>query len=80
MILLDSCGLGMFPSCWIWNFFLLYSKLTPFKYLKHAFELILGSIQKDDVGDVTHFQALTTALSGTIGLGNIVAWQSQFSC
>ncbi|MEL0017718.1 MAG: amino acid carrier protein [Gammaproteobacteria bacterium] len=66
---------------WTWNvpilvgsgiFFLLYSKLTPFKYLKHAFELILGRHSKqDDVGDVTHFQALTTALSGTIGLGNI---------
>ena len=66
---------------WTWNvpilvgsgvFFLIYSKLTPFKYLKHAFELILGKHSKeDDVGEVTHFQALTTALSGTIGLGNI---------
>ena len=66
---------------WTWNvpilvgsgiFFLIYSKLTPFKYLKHAFELILGKhSKKDDVGEVTHFQALTTALSGTIGLGNI---------
>ena len=66
---------------WTWNvpilvgsgiFFLLYSKLTPFKYLKHAFELILGRHSKqDDVGDVTHFQALTTALSGH---RNSVSW------
>ena len=60
---------------WTWNvpilvgsgvFFLIYSKLTPFKYLTHAFELIMGKhSKKDDVGDLTHFQALTTALSGT---------------
>jgi AGCS family alanine or glycine:cation symporter len=66
---------------WTWNvpilvgsgvFFLIYSKLTPFKYLKHAFELITGKHStEDDVGEITHFQALTTALSGTIGLGNI---------
>ena len=60
---------------WTWNvpilvgsgvFFLIYSKLIPFKYLKHGFELIMGKhSKKDDVGDLTHFQALTTALSGT---------------
>lgn len=66
---------------WTWNvpilvgsgiFFLIYSRLTPFRYLVHAFELLLGKYSnRDDVGEVTHFQALTTALSGTIGLGNI---------
>ena len=66
---------------WEWNapflvgagiFFLFYSKLTPFKYIRHAFELIRGKHTKEeDIGEVTHFQALTTALSGTIGLGNI---------
>ena len=66
---------------WEWNapflvgsgiFFLIYSKLTPFKYVIHAFELIRGKHTKqEDIGEVTHFQALTTALSGTIGLGNI---------
>ena len=66
---------------WEWNapflvgagiFFLFYSKLTPFKYILHAFELIRGKHTKqEDIGEVTHFQALTTALSGTIGLGNI---------
>ena len=66
---------------WAWNvpilvgsgiFFLIYSKLTPFKYIIHAFNLIRGKYSsKEDIGQVTHFQALTTALSGTIGLGNI---------
>ena len=66
---------------WTWNvpilvgsgiFFLIYSKLTPFKYIIHAFNLIRGKYSsKEDIGQVTHFQALTTALSGTIGLGNI---------
>mgnify|MGYP000400848123 FL=1 len=66
---------------WTWNvpilvgsgvFFLIYSKLTPFKYIIHAFELLRGKhTQQEDIGEVTHFQALTTALSGTIGLGNI---------
>jgi len=66
---------------WTWNvpilvgsgiFFLIYSKLTPFKYIIHAFNLIRGKhSSKEDIGQVTHFQALTTALSGTIGLGNI---------
>ena len=66
---------------WTWNvpilvgagiFFLIYSKLAPFKYVGHAFDLLRGKYSKEeDVGEVTHFQALTTALSGTIGLGNI---------
>ena len=53
-------------------YFLIFSKLTPFKYIRHAFDLIRGKHTKqEDIGEVTHFQALTTALSGTIGLGNI---------
>ncbi len=38
----------------------------------HAIELIRGTYdEKDDQGDVSHFQALASALSGTVGLGNI---------
>lgn len=40
--------------------------------IKHAFQLIRGQFDKpEDKGEVTHFQALVTALSGTVGLGNI---------
>ena len=42
------------------------------KRLKHSFEVVLGKYDNpDDEGDVTHFQALSAALSATIGIGNI---------
>jgi AGCS family alanine or glycine:cation symporter len=40
--------------------------------LRHSVDLVKGKYdQKDAVGEVTHFQALATAVSGTVGLGNI---------
>ena len=42
------------------------------RLFKHAIELIRGKFDSSDQkGEVTHFQALTTALSATVGLGNI---------
>lgn len=42
------------------------------RFFKHAFQVISGKYDnKDDEGDVSHFQALTSALSATVGLGNI---------
>jgi AGCS family alanine or glycine:cation symporter len=39
---------------------------------KHAIELVRGKYgAHDDPGEVSHFQALTSAVSGTVGLGNI---------
>ena len=53
-------------------FFLIYSKLTPFRYFKHAFEILIGKHDDpDDEGQISHFQALSTALSSTVGIGNI---------
>ena len=53
-------------------FFLIYSRLTPFRYFKHAFEILLGKHDDpDDEGQISHFQALSTALSSTVGIGNI---------
>ena len=53
-------------------FFLLYSRLTPFRYFKHAFDILLGKYDDpDDDGQISHFQALSTALSSTVGIGNI---------
>ncbi len=38
----------------------------------HAFKIITGKYKtEDDVGEITPFQSLTTALSATVGLGNI---------
>lgn len=41
--------------------------------IKHAFDIIRGKFdKKEDTGDINHFRALTTALSATVGTGNIV--------
>ncbi len=53
-------------------FFLAYSRLSPFRYLGHALQLLLGRYDDaDDPGQINHFQALSAALAGTIGMGNI---------
>ncbi|MGB5989126.1 MAG: sodium:alanine symporter family protein [Marinifilaceae bacterium] len=53
-------------------FFTLYLKFPQFRYFKHAINVVRGKFDKDDdKGDTTHFQSLATALSGTIGTGNI---------
>ncbi len=52
--------------------FTLYFGLIQLRGFKHAIELVRGDYANpDDKGEVSHFQALTTALSGTVGLGNI---------
>lgn len=39
---------------------------------RHAIRIVRGlEDDEDDPGDVNHFQALTTAVSGTVGVGNI---------
>lgn len=53
-------------------FFTLYLKFPQFRYLKHSLRIVRGKFDKEgDEGDTSHFQALTTALSGTVGTGNI---------
>ena len=53
-------------------FFTLYLKFPQIRYFKHALKIVRGKFdKKGDVGDTSHFQALTTALSGTVGTGNI---------
>ena len=47
-------------------------RFIQFRGFKHAIELVSGKYDnKDDPGEVSHFQALSTALSATIGTGNI---------
>lgn len=42
------------------------------RFFKHAVDVIRGKYDNpDDQGDINHFQALSTALSATIGIGNI---------
>lgn len=53
-------------------FFALYSRGLPYRHFKHAAQILTGRYDRpEDAGDVTHLQALSTALSGTLGLGNI---------
>lgn len=55
-------------------FFTVKMRFINIKGFKHAIELVQGKFTdpaKNDVGEVSHFQALTTALSATVGLGNI---------
>ena len=52
-------------------FFLIYSRLTPFRYLIHALRLLLKKEGDMRPGEQSHWRALCTALSGTIGMGNI---------
>ncbi|MDJ0980176.1 MAG: alanine/glycine:cation symporter family protein, partial [Kiloniellales bacterium] len=50
----------------------IYFNFIAFRAFKHAMELIRGDYSDPkDAGEVSHFQALATALSGTVGLGNI---------
>ncbi len=53
-------------------FFTLYCRFTPFKYFKHGIEILFGKFDnEDDPGHINHFQALSSALAGTVGMGNI---------
>jgi alanine or glycine:cation symporter, AGCS family len=53
-------------------FFLIFTRFVPFRHLPHAIALLRGKYDDpDDPGEVNHFQALSSALAGTIGMGNI---------
>jgi len=53
-------------------FFTVYLKFPQIRFFKHAWQVVTGKFDKEsDPGDTTHFRALTTALSGTVGTGNI---------
>lgn len=53
-------------------FFTIYLKFPQVRFFRHAIRVVRGKYDKStDVGDASHFQALATALSGTVGTGNI---------
>ncbi len=66
-----------FPWIVMWlviaaTIFTIYFGFVQFRYFKHAISLVKGDYSDpNDAGEVSHFQALATALSGTVGLGNI---------
>ncbi|WP_249219016.1 alanine/glycine:cation symporter family protein [Loktanella sp. SALINAS62] len=66
-----------FPWIVLWlvvgaTVFTIYFGFVQFRYFGHAIALVKGDYSNpNDAGEVSHFQALATALSGTVGLGNI---------
>ena len=66
-----------FPWIVMWlvigaSVFTLYFAFVQFRFFGHAIALVKGDYSDpNDAGEVSHFQALATALSGTVGLGNI---------
>jgi len=71
-------------SNWIWGmpllvlllggglFFTLYSKFLPFKYFGHAINVLRGKYDDpNEKGQINHYQALSTQLASTVGMGNI---------
>jgi len=71
-------------SGWIWGVpllilvmggglvFLFYSRFLPFKYIGHALNVLRGKYDTHhEEGQITHYEALSTALAATVGMGNI---------
>ncbi|WP_045997713.1 alanine/glycine:cation symporter family protein [Loktanella sp. S4079] len=72
----DVAG-SSFPWIVMWlvigaTVFTIYFGLVQLRAFGHAISLVKGDYSDpNDAGEVSHFQALATALSGTVGLGNI---------
>jgi AGCS family alanine or glycine:cation symporter len=72
----ESIGFDM-PLVVMWLvlgavFFTIYMGFINLFGFKHGIDLVRGFYDKpEDKGEVSSFQALVTALSGTVGLGNI---------
>ena len=76
LVLLDSnlSGSWWFPALLIGTgiFFTIYLGFPQFKYFKSALKIVSGKTDSSDSdGETTGFQALTTAMSGAVGTGNI---------
>lgn len=53
-------------------YFSVFSRFLPMRRLRHSFDIILGKYDNPhEPGEISHFQALTSALSATLGMGNI---------
>ncbi|MEZ4802990.1 MAG: alanine/glycine:cation symporter family protein [Gelidibacter sp.] len=53
-------------------YLLVLSRFLPFRFIGHAIQVLRGKYNDpNDPGEISHFQALMTALSSTIGMGNI---------
>ena len=76
LVLLDSnlSGSWWFPALLIGTgvYFTIYLGFPQFKYFKSAFNIVSGKANNTETdGETSGFQALTTAMSGAVGTGNI---------
>ena len=64
------CILGLLCFCAVYLTFKM--GFVNIRFFKHAIDLVLGKYDASEkAGEISHFKALTTALSATVGLGNI---------
>ena len=53
-------------------FFLFYSRFMPYRNFRHGVEVLTGKYDDPNApGDINHFQALSSTMAATIGMGNI---------
>lgn len=61
-------------------FFLLYSKFIHYRYFSHAIAILRGKYHNpDDPGQISPYEALSTALASTVGMGNIAGVAAAIS-
>ena len=69
---------------WIWGtpllillmgggiFFVFYSRFIPYRYFFHAINVLRGKYDEPgEEGEINHYEALSTALAATVGMGNV---------
>ncbi|WP_246029062.1 alanine/glycine:cation symporter family protein [Parashewanella tropica] len=53
-------------------FFMIYSRFLPYRLFPHAISILLGKYDKpDDKGEINHYEALSSSIAATVGMGNI---------
>jgi len=53
-------------------YFFIYSRLIPLRHFGHGLKILRGKYDKaDEPGQISHYQAVSTALAATVGMGNV---------
>jgi alanine or glycine:cation symporter, AGCS family len=61
-------------------FFLFYSRFLPYKFFSHTINILRGKYDNpDDPGQISAYEALSTALASTVGMGNIAGVAAAIS-
>jgi AGCS family alanine or glycine:cation symporter len=61
-------------------FFFFYSRLIHYKHIFHAFSILKGKYHNpNDPGQISPYEALSTALASTVGMGNIAGVAAAIS-